>query len=340
MSATATATAPTAPQSAPGAASGRRDDVDLLRVVCTAAVVLCHTAAAFVDAGHRTAGVAADSLTRFAVPAFFAMAGWAALVASPVRGERQLLRRADRIVRPMAVWTALYVLARGGADEAAGALFGSVEPAFHLWYLYVHVPLMLLLGAAVLLVRRAATPWWTLALLGLCALGGTLRGDLGRVTGAELPGWAWGLSLYPLGYALAGAALLGAARSVGPRWAWAAAAVAGFAAVGAYQLGFRFPAAYAALPVAALTLAVLGALRGVRVPRRWRGAVRRLSEASFGAYLVHLVFVAPLGGAVAARVAPGPPAAGALAGTALVCAAASFAAAHLWGRLRLRAWLG
>ncbi|MEU3557585.1 acyltransferase family protein [Streptomyces fragilis] len=335
-----TATAPTTPPPAPEAVRGRRDDVDLLRVLCTAAVVLCHTAAAFVDAGHRTAGIAADSLTRFAVPAFFAMAGWAALVASPVRGERQLLRRADRIVRPMAVWTALYVAARGGAEDAVGALSGSVEPAFHLWYLYVYVPLMLVLGAAVLLVRRAAVPRWTLALLGLCALGATLRGDLGRITGLELPGWAWGLSLYPLGYALAGAALLGAARLPGPRWAWGMAVVAALAAVGVYQLGFRFPAAYSALPVAALTLAVLGVFRGVRVPRRWRGAVRRLSEASFGAYLVHLAFVAPLGPAVAARVAPGLPAAAALAGTALVCAAASFGASHLWGRLRLRAWLG
>jgi surface polysaccharide O-acyltransferase-like enzyme len=336
MSATVTA----GPAAVPEAPPARRDDVDLLRVVCTAAVVLCHTAAAFVDAGHRSAGVAADSLTRFAVPAFFAMAGWAALVASPVRGERQLLRRADRIVRPMAVWTALYVLWRGGAEDAAHALFGSVEPAFHLWYLYVHVPLTLVLGAAVLLVRRAAVPWRTLALLGLCALGTTLRGDLGRITGLDLPGWAWGLSLYPLGYALAGAALLGAARLPGPRWAWAAAWAAAQAAVGAYQLGFRFPAAYAAPPVAALTLAVLGALRGVRVPPRWRGAVRTLSEASFGAYLAHLVFVVPLGGAVAARVAPGWAAVGALAGTALVCAAASFGVAHLWGRLRLRPWLG
>jgi hypothetical protein len=39
-------------------------------------------------------------------------------------------------------------------------------------------------------------------------------------------------------------------------------------------------------------------------------------------------------------VTPGWAAVGALAGTALVCAAVSFAVAHLWGRLRLRAWLG
>jgi peptidoglycan/LPS O-acetylase OafA/YrhL len=68
--------------------------------------------------------------------------------------------------------------------------------------------------------------------------------------------------------------------------------------------------------------------------------VRRLSDASFGAYLVHLAVVAPLGGAVGAWATPGWAAVGALAGTALVCAAVSFAVAHLWGRLRLRAWLG
>ncbi|MGW0606345.1 acyltransferase family protein [Streptomyces sp. NPDC002640] len=320
----------------------RRHDVDLLRVVCTAAVVLCHTAAVFVDAGHRTTGHAADALTRFAVPAFFAMAGWAALAASPVRGEGQLLRRADRIVRPMALWTLFYVAWRGTPEDAAAALFGSVEAAFHLWYLYVYVPLLLALGAVVLLVRdRGRTvPWWTLGLLAVCAFGGAARADLGAPTGLDLPSWEWGLSLYPLGYALLGAGLLGAARGLGPRWPWAVATAGCLAALTGYQLGFRFPAAYASLPVAALTFAVLGAFRGVRVPRRWRGPVERLSDASFGAYLVHLAPVTALSALLADRVPHGGPALLAMAAVAVVSTAVSFALAHLWGRLRLRAWLG
>ena len=35
----------------------RRHDIDLLRVVCTAAVVLVHASAEFIHAGHRTTGV-------------------------------------------------------------------------------------------------------------------------------------------------------------------------------------------------------------------------------------------------------------------------------------------
>ncbi|MEU3201094.1 MULTISPECIES: acyltransferase family protein [unclassified Streptomyces] len=92
----------------------RRHDIDLLRVVCTAAaaavVVLVHASAEFIHGGHRTTGVVGDSAGRSAVPAFFAMAGWAALAGSPVRGEAQLLTRLGRILRPMAVWTALYLL--------------------------------------------------------------------------------------------------------------------------------------------------------------------------------------------------------------------------------------
>jgi surface polysaccharide O-acyltransferase-like enzyme len=325
----------------------RRYDIDLLRVVCTAAVVLVHAAAEFIDAGHRTSGILGDSAGRFAVPAFFAMAGWAALAGSPVRGDAQLLTRLGRILRPMAVWTALYLAWQylfgppldGGAKEAVRALFGSVEAAFHLWYLYAYVPLLLLLGVAVLVLRQRATPRWSTLLLVAVAVAPVLSEDVRTVTGLPLPAWEWSVSLSSLGYAVAGAALL-AARRRGPRPLWLAGAALALTALVVYQFTVRHPAAYGSVAVAALTFAVLGAAAGVRVPERARALLGRLSDASFGTYLVHLLFVMVLVRPVAEMVPHGVAAPLALAVTATAAAALSFAASLLWGRLGLRRWLG
>jgi peptidoglycan/LPS O-acetylase OafA/YrhL len=349
MPRTATPTAaPPAARTAQGRPGrDRRYDIDLLRVGCTAAVVLVHASAEFFDAGHRTAGVLGDSAGRFAVPAFFAMAGWAALVASPVRDDAQLLTRLGRILRPMAVWTAVYLLwqyvsgrpPNGGFDEAVQALSGSVEAAFHLWYLYIYVPLLLLLGVAVLVLRRRAAPRRSLLLLTAFAVAPALVGDVRTLTGLPLPAWDWSVSLYSLGYALAGAALL-AARRRGPRPLWLAGAAVALVALTLYQFTVRHPAAYGSVAVAALTFAVLGAVGGVRVPEGARAVLVRLSDASFGSYLVHLLFVMLLVGPVAERVPHGFAAPVALAVTAVAAAVLSFAASVLWGRLGLRRWLG
>lgn len=342
------ASPPTEPTAQRGSGGERRHDIDLLRVVCTAAVVLVHASAEFFDAGHRTTGVVGDSAGRFAVPVFFAMAGWAALVGSPVRGEAQLLTRLGRILRPMAVWTVLYLLwqryvtgrpPEAGDEEARDALFGSVEAAFHLWYLYTYVPLVLLLGAAVLVVRQRATPRRSLLLLVAFAVAPAAVEDVRTLTGLPLSDWGWNVSLYSLGYAVAGAALLGA-RRCGPRPLWLGGAAVALAALILYQLTVRHPAAYGSVTVAALTFAVLGAGHGVRVPERARTVLARLSDASFGTYLVHLLWVMLLVGPVAERVPHGFWAPVALAVTASAATVLAFATSVAWGRPGLRRWLG
>ncbi|MFI1962370.1 acyltransferase family protein [Streptomyces althioticus] len=344
-SAMSPAAAPQAPDRTPG--RERRHDIDLLRVLCTAAVVLVHASAEFIDAGHRTTGVLGDTAGRFAVPVFFAMAGWAALSGAPVDDETRLLSRLGRILRPMAVWTALYLLyahltGASGAhtgDEAARALLGSVEAAFHLWYLYAYVPLLLLLGVLVLVVRRRTLPRKALALLVALAVAPALTGDVRDITGWTPPDWGWSVPLSTVVYAVAGAALLAAPR-LGPRALWAAGAAVALAALAVYQLTVRHPAAYGSVAVAALTFAVIGTVAGVRVPERARPLVARLSDASFGTYLVHLVFVTLLAGPVAGHLPAGPWAPVALAVTTVAAAALSFAVSLLWGRLGWRAWLG
>ncbi|MFF8522284.1 acyltransferase family protein [Streptomyces werraensis] len=343
------ATSPAAAPQAPDRATGRerRYDIDLLRVLCTAAVVLVHASAEFIDAGHRTTGILGDTAGRYAVPAFFAMAGWAALSGAPVRDEARLLSRLGRILRPMALWTALYLLAsyvfggnRGQAgEEAVRALFGSVEAAFHLWYLYAYVPLLLLLGVVVLVVRGRALPRRSAVLLAALAVAPALLGDMTTLTGWAPPDWAWSVPLSSVVYAVAGAALLAAPRR-GPRALWAAAAAVTLVVLAVYQLTVRHPAAYGSAAVAAVTFAVLGTVAGVRVPERARPLLARLSDASFGTYLVHLVFVTLLAGPVAGHLPAGPWAPVALAVTTVVAAALSFAVSLLWGRLGWRPWLG
>ncbi len=94
------------------------------------------------------------------------------------------------------------------------------------------------------------------------------------------------------------------------------------------------------MAVAAPTFAVLAAVTGVRVPRRARAVLERLSDASFGTYLVHLLWVSLLAGPVAEALPAGWWAPAGLAVTAVAAAALSFAASVLWGRLGLRKWLG
>ncbi|CAM5440916.1 Surface polysaccharide O-acyltransferase-like enzyme OS=Streptomyces albaduncus OX=68172 GN=FHS32_000389 PE=4 SV=1 [Streptomyces griseoloalbus] len=343
------AAAPAAEPHAPDRTAGRerRYDIDLLRVLCTAAVVLVHASAEFIDAGHDTTGVLGDTAGRFAVPVFFAMAGWAALSGAPVGDERRLLTRLGRILRPMAVWTALYLLCAyltggpgaGPAEEAGRALFGSVEAAFHLWYLYAYVPLLLLLGVVVLVVRRRTLPTRALALLVAFALAPALAGDVREITGWSPPDWGWSVPLSTVVYAVAGAALLAAPR-LGPRALWAAGAAVAFTGLAVYQLTVHHPAAYGGVAVAAVTFAVLGTVAGIRVPERVRPLVARLSDASFGTYLVHLLWVRLLVGPVAGRLPDGPWAPAALAVTAVAAAALSFAVSVLWGRPGWRKWLG
>ncbi|CAM5594253.1 hypothetical protein STENM327S_03864 [Streptomyces tendae] len=193
-----------------------------------------------------------DALSRCAVPLFFAIAGWVVLSGAPPRDGRQVRRRLTRIVVPLAVWTALYLLwdrVRDANTEptrqlARDAVFASVRPAFHLWYLYAYVPVILLLSVAVL-VRNGKRPWGAgAALLGL-ALAPTLLGDLGRLLDVRVPPFAWQFGVYQIAYAVAGAVLLSLPGSAVAgrrrRLLWLAGGLCAWAAVAVYEHRVHFP---------------------------------------------------------------------------------------------------
>ncbi|MFJ6070197.1 acyltransferase [Streptomyces sp. NPDC093065] len=329
-------------------------------MLASVGVVVCHAAGELMKAVDRDpsrggpvywTALAGDALSRCAVPLFFAIAGWVVLSGAPPRDGTQVRGRLTRIVVPMAVWTAVYLLwdrARGAGtgptrDLALDALFGSVRPAFHLWYLYAYVPVILLLSVAVL-VRNGKRPLGAgAALLGL-ALAPDLLGDLGRLLDLRVPPFAWQFGVYQIAYAVAGAVLLSLPGSAVAgrrrRLLWLAGGLCAWAAVAVYEHRVHFPGPYGSVWVALLAGTLLTALNRIRVPERWRPLLGRLAGASFGAYLVHLLFLEALAPRVVSADAGWAGAVGALVGLTAVTVVLSFAAALLWTRLRLGRWLG
>ncbi|MFD9503549.1 acyltransferase [Streptomyces sp. NPDC060035] len=335
-----------------------RYDIDLIRLLCSVGVILCHTGSAFVATAGRTpfegpatywAGLVADSAGRFAVPLFFAIAGWVVLVGAPVRDGRRLWKRIVRIVVPLAVWTALYLVwgrLRSTNDDPIGdlaldSLFASVRPAYHLWYLYAYIPVIMLLAFAAM-VKAGKRPWGLGAALLVLAAAPSLFGDVSSVTGLDMPRFGWSFGLYQVVYAVLGALLLAApAGTFGRRqlW-WLLLAGAALAAVVTYQHEVHYAIPYASVLVALFSGGVLLALHRVRVPERLRPGLTRLSNASFGAYMIHVLVLGVLTEALITVdltwVAASALMAGVTAGTTIL----SFAAALLWTRLGLTRLLG
>ncbi|WP_328905448.1 acyltransferase [Streptomyces sp. NBC_00234] len=335
-----------------------RYDVDLIRLLASVGVILCHSGSAFLDAVGRTeaggsgvywAGIVGDSASRFAVPVFFAIAGWVILVGAPPKDGRRLRQRIVRILVPLGAWTVIYLAWgrwRGTNDGPVGelardALFGSVRPAFHLWYLYAYVPVILLL-AFVVMVKSGKRPWGLGAALLALALAPVFLGDVGRLTGWDMPRLGWTFSPYQLVYAVAGALLVALPAGAAGRWRapWALLAAAGFAGVVWYQHDVHYAIPYGSLFVALFTGGVLLSLHRLRIPGRLRPHLVVLGNASFGAYLVHLLVLTALSRWFVSEDLGPAAAAAALAGLVAATTLLSFGAALLWGRLGLNRLLG
>ncbi|WP_406392659.1 acyltransferase [Streptomyces sp. NBC_00887] len=361
--ATAPAAAPSAdaaPETAPRPRPVRehRYDVDLIRLLCSVGVILCHTGSAFVNTAGREAsngpgtywaGLVADSAGRFAVPLFFAIAGWVVLVGAPVRDGRRLWKRIVRIVMPLAVWTVLYLAwgrLRSTDDDPIGelaldSLFASVRPAYHLWYLYAYVPVIMLLAFAAL-VRAGKRPWGLGAALLVLGAAPSLFGDIARITDLDLPRFGWGFGPYQLIYAVLGALLLAVpAGTFGRRrlW-WLLPAGAALAATVAYQHVVHYAIPYASVLVALFSAGVLLSLHRLHIPDRLRPALTRLSDASFGAYMIHVLVLGVLTEALVTADLTWVAAAALMVGVTAATTVLSFGAALLWTRLGLTRLLG
>ncbi|MGD9484051.1 acyltransferase [Streptomyces sp. TRM70308] len=352
---------PTAADGRPSTPPGAREhrfDIDVLRLVASCTVILGHVAAAFVQAvdDDRAGGPSVywtghlfEAVNSFAVPVFFAIAGWGVLVGARPRDEAKMWQRIARTGLPLFVWTGLYLVwawLRDRNEEpmvhlAVDALFDSVRPAYHLWFLYTYLPIVAVLAFAVL-VRDGKRPWKLgLALLGVAALP-SLLGTVREVTGWAAPTVGWSFGTYSVVYAVGGALLLALPADAlrGRRWPLAVLLPLTMAGCFWYHTQVHYVIPNAHVFVGAMTVCVVLLLSRARVPERWRPLLGRWGGAAMGAYMVHVLFVEEL---LRPLISPGM---GAVAATGLLLAmfvvvtALSYAVSLAWGRLGLRRYLG
>ncbi|MDT0320393.1 acyltransferase [Streptomyces millisiae] len=336
-----------------------RFDVDLMRLVGSATVIFAHTSATFIHAtdddrangpGAYWVGHIGDSVSSFAVPLFFAIAGWAVLVGAPPRDEPRMWARVVRNSVPLFVWSLAYVAwawlrdrnEDPTSDLAAQAFFGETRPAYHLWFMYAYIPIVAVL-ALVVLVRKGRHPWRLgLALLGVAA-GPTVFATVAEVTGFDgLPEFGWSFGTYQVVYAVGGALLIGLPYRVSRRlrWALAATMLVSLAAVVWYDTTIHYPIPNAHVFVGVATICAITLLNRIPVPERWRPTLSRLAGAALGAYMVHVFFVEELVDPLVSADLSAPLAALLLLVMLTVTLALSYGTSLLWGRLGLRRWLG
>jgi surface polysaccharide O-acyltransferase-like enzyme len=279
---------------------------------------------------------------------YFAIAGWAVLVGAPPRDTGKMWKRIVRNTVPLFAWTAIYLVwawLRNRNDEpmtelAADSLFGSVQPAYHLWFMYTYIPIIVLLAFAVL-IRAGQRPWRLGAvLLGIAVLPSVMT-TLSEVTGRELPTVAWGFGTYSLVYAVGGALLFSLPR-VSARWRRLLLVLLPLTMAGSlwYNTQIHYVMPNAHLFVAVMSICVLLLVSRVRVPEKWRPGLKRLAGAALGAYMVHVLFVEEIVRPLVSPDLSGPVAGLLLAGLVITVMVLSFATSLLWGRLNLRRLLG
>ncbi|MFJ5836022.1 acyltransferase [Streptomyces shenzhenensis] len=334
-----------------------RFDIDLMRLICSGTVMLGHVGSQFISStendaangsGSYWAGHIAEAINPFAVPMYFAIAGWAVLVGAPPRDSGRMWQRIVRNVVPLFAWTAIYLVWAWLRDRnedpmtelAEDSLFGSVEPAYHLWFMYNYIPIIVLLAFA-MLIKDGKRPWGLgAALLGIAVLPSVFT-TISEVTEREMPSVAWGFGTYSLVYAVGGAMLFALpAGAVRPRWLLYA--LLPLTMVGAlwYNTQIHYVVPNAHLFVAAMSVCVLLLISRIRIPEKHRPLLKKLAGAALGAYMVHVLFVEELVEPLVSPDLSGPVAGLLLVGLLAAVMVLSFATSLLWGKLNLRRLLG
>jgi surface polysaccharide O-acyltransferase-like enzyme len=334
-----------------------RYDIDLMRLLCSGTVMLGHVGSQFIrstgnDASHGAgtywAGHVAEAINPFAVPMYFAIAGWAVLAGAPPRDSGRMWQRIVRNTVPLFAWTAVYLVwawlrnrnDRPMTELAENSLFGSVEPAYHLWFMYNYIPIIVLLAFA-MLIKDGKRPWGLgAALLGIAVLPSVLS-TASELTGRDMPTVAWGVGTYSLVYAVGGAMLF-ALPADAVRWRRWPAVLLPVSMAGClwYNTQVHYVIPNAHLFVAVMSVCVLLLISRIRIPERFRPRLKQLAGAALGAYMVHVLFVEELVHPLVSPDLSGPVAAVLLVGLVLAVMTLSFSASLLWGRLNLRRLLG
>ncbi|KQW80364.1 hypothetical protein ASC89_09795 [Devosia sp. Root413D1] len=285
-------------------ASSRNASLDALRVLSLFGIVTLHVAGGgFAD--NKPFGFVVDELSRFAVPVFFLMSAYFwkdADLAAPLRLAGKVARR---VMPAFAIILALTIALRlleggrlGFEPTPAGLLLllWSGGPAFHLWFL----PALVLGSAVVATLMKFTGLRWTLAIaLGLYLIG-TIIGAYSRpLFGHGFPFWMDRNGLFFAPVFLVAGILLRRHRAALVGWpipAIIAALVAfavlhlaeGYFVVGRYALGHDY-----SLATLGYALSVAGLFMRIELTNPlWS----TLGQATFGAYLIHLLVLKVLAG--------------------------------------------
>ena len=282
----------------------RNASLDALRVLSLFGIVTLHVAGGgFAD--NKPLGFVVDELSRFAVPVFFLMSAYFwkdADLAAPLRLTGKIAQRVMPAFAIVLVLTIALRLLEGGrpgfelTPEGLLLLLWSGGPAFHLWFL----PALVLGSAVVATLMKFTGLLWTLAIALALYTAGTIIGAYSKpLFGHGFPFWMDrnGLFFAPI-FLVAGIALRRhrAALADWPIPAIVAALVAfaalhlaeGYFVVGRYALGHDYSLATLGY---ALSVAVLFMRIELTSPL-WS----ILGQATFGAYLIHLLVLKVLAG--------------------------------------------
>lgn len=284
--------------------SPRNASLDALRVLSLFGIVTLHVAGGGF-AGNKPLGFLVDELSRFAVPVFFLMSAYFwkdADLATPLRLTAKVARRVLPAFAAILALTVTLRLVEHGrlgfelSPEGILLLLWTGGPAFHLWFL----PALVLGTAIVALLLNGVGLRWTIAIALTLYCAGTLIGAYSRpLLGHGFPFWMDrnGLFFAPI-FLVAGIAFrrhrdelqqLPLPAVALALIAFAALNVAeGYFVVGRYPMGHDY--ALATLGYA-LAVALLFMRLELRSPL-WS----TLGQATFGAYLVHLLVLGVLAG--------------------------------------------
>lgn len=275
----------------------RNASLDALRVLSLFGIVTLHVAGGgFAD--NKPLGFVVDELSRFAVPVFFLMSAYFwkdADLASPLRLAWKVARRVMPAFAAILALTIALRLAQGGrpgfelTPDGLLLLLWSGGPAFHLWFL----PALVLGSFVVATLVKFTGLRWTVAIALALYVAGTIIGAYSKpLFGHGYPFWMDrnGLFFAPV-FLVAGIMLRRHRDKLTdlPIPAIAVSVVAfaalhlaeGYFIVGRYALGHDYSLATLGY---ALAVAILFMRLELRSPL-WS----TLGQATFGAYLIHLL---------------------------------------------------
>lgn len=281
-----------------------RHDVDVLRVLAGLTVMVGHSGGVLIGRSEESSdawwlGHLAEAVNPWAVPMFFMIAGWAVLVGAPPRTEAKMI---DRIVRhfvPLFVWSFIFILGFNLFDtdevdvrhDVIRTFLEAGRPAFHLWYLYAYIPLILVFGALVLF-WKGHRPWRLTVLAGILAGSSVWAPFLLEQLGSSQTAWKWGFATYQVVYFAIGAFLIHYAKDLRPPL-WTLVLLFAASAVGVlwWESQYSYPIANANPLIVGLAVSLILFVSRIRLGERTKKVFTRLASASFGAFLVHVFFL-------------------------------------------------